>query len=436
MAQLFFEIGIIFVLLLLNGIFAMSEIAMFATRRARLQQLAEEGDSNAAVALKLVESPVRFLSTVQIGITLVGIIAAAFSGATIAEKLAIPLEKIPVFTGYGEPIALTFVVVVLTFLSLLLGELVPKQLGLARSEQIATRIAKPMLLLSKLASPALAILEVCAKWVLMILRVQPGAESPVTVEEIQILIDQGKKAGTVEETEHRMLERVFHLDERRVASLMTPRNNIVWIDADATFDENWKIISTSRHSYFPVCREDLQTILGMLSLKDVLQRMQSGEPPKLTEILLPPLFVPPSMSALKLLEFFKQTGRHIAIVTDEYGTVDGLVTVTDVLESIVGDIPSTGERVEDPAVRRKDGSWLLDGTLPIEDLKRMFHLDELPGEDEGYYHTVGGFMVTHLGRIPSMADSFMWNGLRFEVVDMDGRRVDKVLVVPPKGKHV
>lgn len=432
MIRLLLEVAVILVLLVINGVFAMSEIAMFSAKRLRLQQQADEGDVNARTALELIQSPVRFLSTVQIGITLVGIIAAAFSGATITEKLARVLSPLPTIGNYSEPIALVIVVIFLTFLSLLIGELIPKQLALSRSEQIATALARPMKFLSRLASPAVTVLETCTKFSLKTLGVLPPVEPEISVEEIQIMIDQGKKAGVVEDSEHKMVERVFGLDERRVAAIMTPRNNVVWIDVDEPPDCMWESISSSRHSYFPVCRGDLQSIAGIISLKDFVKRVRGPEKATVKECLFPPLFVPPSMSALKLLEFFKQTGRHFALVTDEYGTIDGLVTVTDVLEAIVGDIPSTGERQESYAVRRQDGSWLIDGMMAIDEFKRLMGMDVLPGEDDGYFHTVGGFVVTHLGRIPSIADRFDWGGHQFEIVDMDGRRVDKVLVVPKR----
>lgn len=424
------QMAVLFILLVINGVFAMSEIAMFSSRKVRLQQRAEDGDAGARAALLLIESPVRFLSTVQIGITLVGILTGMFGGATIAGEFGDWLARFPVLTDYAHAIAYGIVVVILTFFSLLIGELVPKQLALGRPETIASMISRPMNVLSGIVSPGVSLLSASTRLVLRCLGVTGSEEPVVTVEDIQIMLDQGKKAGVVEDAEHRIFERVFRLDDRRVSSLLTPRTNIVWIDLDEDPEENWRKISTSRHSYFPACRGDLQTILGIISLKDVLQLRDSGEPFQLADCLHPPLFVPPTMSALKLLEFFKQTGRHIAVATDEYGTVQGLVTVTDVIEAIVGDIPATGERPESPIVRRQDGTWLLDGMLPIDELKRVLGVESLPAEEEGYYHTLGGFVVMQIGRIPAVADTITWNGIRFEVMDMDGRRVDKVLVVP------
>lgn len=428
MSDLTFEILFIILLIIANGIFSMSEIAIVSARKARLQQWANEGNAKARTALEMAVSPNRLLSTVQIGITLIGILAGVFGGATIAEKLAVRLGSIPELAPYSKPVSLVIVVLGITYLTLVIGELVPKRLALHNAERIACTVAAPMRMLSRIASPAVHMLSVSTDAVLRVLGIKPGIEPPVTEEEINILIEQGMKAGAFEEAERDMVEHVFRLGDLRAGALMTPRTEVVWIDIEEPPEEIRRRIIDSGHSRFPVCQGSLDNILGIVQVKDMLSRNMSGKPADLKASLRRPLFVPESTHALKVLELFKQSGIHISLVVDEYGSIQGLVTLNDILEEIVGEIPSIEEKTELLAVQREDGSWLLDGMLPATDLKEIFSIKKLPGE--GIYQTLGGFVLMQMGRIPSVGNHFEWGGLRFEVVDMDKNRVDRVLVMP------
>lgn len=424
------QVIVVLFLILINGLFAMSEIAVVSARKARLKQRADAGDPRAKIALELAETPNRFLSTIQIGITLVGILAGAFGGATLAKDLGAYLGHIPLLKPYSEAIGLAVVVLVTTYLSLVLGELVPKRLALSNPERIAALIAAPMRALSFIAYPAVRLLSLSTEVTLRILGIRPSSEPPVTEEEIKVLLEQGTEAGVFQEVEQDMVESVLLLDERRAASLMTPRPDIAWLDIDDPPEEIRRKLITSPYSRFPVCQGSLDNVLGEVEARDLLARSLCGEPFDLRDMLRKPLYVPETMPALKVLEAFKKSGTQMALVIDEYGSIQGLVTLKDILEAIVGDIPSAEELAEPQAVRREDGSWLLDGMLPIEEFKELLGIEELPGEDQGLYQTVAGFVITQLGRIPVAADHFEWGNLRFEVMDMDGNRVDKVLVTP------
>lgn len=431
MSVITFEILFIILLLLVNGVFAMSELAVVASRKSRLQRMADSGDRRARVALELAQQPERFLSTIQIGITLAGILAGAFGGATIAEQLGARISTFPPLALYGEPIALAVVVLSITYLSLVIGELVPKRLALSYPERVALVVAGPMRGLARLASPAVSLMSVSTSAVLTLLRMKPPTEPPVTEDEIKVLIEQGTQAGVFEEAEQEMIESVFRLTDRSVEALMTPRTDIVWLDVNDPPDKLHRKVAESAYSRFPVCEGNLDKVLGVVKAKDLLSRCVSGAPLDIQVALKQPLFVPESTPVLRALEMFKAARTHLALVIDEYGAVEGLVTTNDVLEAIVGDIAPAqpGEGGED-AVQREDGSWLLDGALPVHEFKEIFPVERLPGEQRGAYHTLAGFILFHLGRLRSEADHFEWRGLRFEIVDMDGRRIDKVLVMP------
>jgi putative hemolysin len=425
--------GLVVVLLIfVNGIFALSEIAVVSARKTRLQQWADEGNARARAALELANNPNQFLATIQIGITLVGILAGAFGGATIATELAVILSDITWLAPYGHPLSLTLVVLVITYLSLIVGELVPKRLALNNPERMAMAIAAPMQGLSRVAYPAVHLLGLSTEFLLRALGMKPSAEPPVTEEEIRALIEQGTQAGMFEEAEQEMVERVFRLGDRRVSAVMTPRTEIVWLDREASAMEIRRTITESAHSRFLVADGSLDNVLGVVHAKDLLAHILGEQVVNLEATLQQPLYVPESMRALKVLELFKQSGTHIALVIDEYGGIQGLVTPSDILEAIVGDLPEAGEQVEPLAVQRPDGSWLLDGMLPVDEFKDLFDLGELPGEDQGIYQTLAGFVIMQLGRIPAATDYFIWEGLKIEVVDMDGNRVDKVLVTPTR----
>jgi putative hemolysin len=425
--------GLVVVLLIfVNGIFALSEIAVVSARKTRLQQWADEGNARARAALELANNPNQFLATIQIGITLVGILAGAFGGATIATELAVILSDITWLAPYGHPLSLTLVVLVITYLSLIVGELVPKRLALNNPERMAMAIAAPMQGLSRVAYPAVHLLGLSTEFLLRALGMKPSAEPPVTEEEIRALIEQGTQAGMFEEAEQEMVERVFRLGDRRVSAVMTPRTEIVWLDREASALEIRRTITESAHSRFLVADGSLDNVLGVVHAKDLLAHILGEQVVNLEATLQQPLYVPESMRALKVLELFKQSGTHIALVIDEYGGIQGLVTPSDILEAIVGDLPEAGEQVEPLAVQRPDGSWLLDGMLPVDEFKDLFDLGELPGEDQGIYQTLAGFVIMQLGRIPAATDYFIWEGLKIEVMDMDGNRVDKVLVTPTR----
>jgi putative hemolysin len=436
MSSVTIEIFFLLLLLVVNGLFSMSEMAVVSARKVRLQQLANQGNAKARTALDLADSPNQFLSTVQIGITLISTLAGAFGGATLAEKLANQLKQLPIpfLVAHSDAIALFLVVLMITYLSLVIGELVPKRLALNNPEQIAAGVASPMRLLAKLASPAVHLLSYSTDLVLRLLSIGPSTDPEVTEEEIKILIEQGTEAGMFEEAEQEMLNRVFRLGDRRVSAMMTPRPDIVWLDLEDSSETNRQVIMDSAHSQFPVCQGDLDNVLGIIKVNDLLTRCLASQPLDLTAALQRPLYVPESTPGLKVLELFKQSGTHIAIVVDEYGVIQGLVTLNDILEEIVGDIPSLDQTDEPQAVQREDGSWLLDGMLSVEEFFELLELEELPKEQRGNYHTMGGFVVTQLGRIPTAAEHFDWQGMRFEVMDMDGNRVDKVLVVPLSAK--
>ncbi|MBW4554966.1 MAG: hemolysin family protein [Trichormus sp. ATA11-4-KO1] len=430
MFSITFEVFIILILVIANGVFSMSEMAVVSARKVRLQQLANQGDAKAQAALKLAESPNHFLSTIQIGITLIGILTGAFGGATIASRLAVYVRLIPFLAPYSEPISFGIVVLLITYLSLIVGELVPKRLALNNPERIASIVAIPMRALAALAAPVVYLLSASTDMILRGLGITPSIEPQVTEEEIKILIEQGTEAGTFEEAEQDMVERVFRLGDRPVSYLMTPRPDIVWLDLEDSPEENRQKMVESAYSRYPVCQGGLDNVLGVIPVTDLLARSFRNEPLDLTIGLRQPVFVPESTRGLKVLELFKQTITHMALVVDEYGVIQGLVTLNDIMSEIVGDVPEGPGEDEPQAVQREDGSWLLDGMLPVEEFYELFDLEEWEVEERGSYQTLGGFVINHLGRIPTAADHFEWHGMRIEVMDMDGNRVDKVLVIP------
>ncbi len=428
-----YEILIILLLILINGIFVMSEIAIISARKLRLRQLADAGDKKAEAALNLAASPNRFLSTTQIGITLISILAGAFGGVTMADQVATRLEEIPQIASYSHIMGIAIVVLSISYLSLVLGELVPKRIGLNSPEKIASAVADPMDTISKITSPAIFILGASTDLILKILKVKPPAEPVVTEEDVKVLIEEGTRAGVFEEVEQDIVERVFRLSDRRAVALMVPRTDVIWLDVSDSPEEIRRKVESGDYFFYPVGNGSLDEVIGFVRSRDMLACRLNEQPVDLKESLIPPRFIPESMPAFRILELFKQSGVYIALVIDEYGSIQGLVTLRGILEAIVGDLPPLSKPAEPRAVQREDGSWLLDGMLPVDDFKEIFHIRELPEEDSGYYQTIGGFVMMHLGRIPSTGDHFEWNGLRFEVVDMDDNRVDKLLVTPVKG---
>ncbi len=433
----FLEIGLIFLLLLANGLFAFSEIAMVSARKVRLQQKAEDGDPAARAALELAESPNRFLSTVQIGITLIGILAGALSGATLANRLAEWIARAEALAPYSRGLALAVVVIALTYFSLVIGELIPKRLAMNNPEAAAGAVARPMRFLSNLTFPLVRLLSASTDFGLRLLGIRPSTEPPVTEEEIKVLMEQGTQVGVFEEAEQDMVESVFRLGDRYIDSIMTPRTEIEWIDLDETPQEILQDILQSSHSRFPAAQANLDNVSGILSAKDFLSKMVSGEPFEVKSLLQPPLFVPDSMSALKVLQMIKAAGVHEALVLDEYGGLLGMVTLYDVLRAIVGELPGPGSDGGPQILQREDGSWLVDGLLSVDTLKELLEAEELPEEERVGYQTLAGFILSQLGSIPAAGQKFTWGDFSFEIMDMDGRRIDKVLIsrLPPPPKE-
>lgn len=422
MAEFSTELLFIAFLIAMNNILAMTEAALLAVRKARLQQRVNKGDKKASLALKLVENPNQFLSVIQIGITLIDVLTGAVTGATIAVMFARLLVKVPALAPYSESIGLALGVIIITYFSIILGELVPKRLAIQNPEGVASRFAQPMLLFSKLLSPVVRFLGLSTEIVLRLIGIGPTNEPPVTEEEIHVLLDQGTQAGVFEEAEQDMVAGVFRLNDRRVYSLMTPRTEILWLDVRDKTEEILKKMAEGPYSRFPVCQGSLDNVLGIVKARELLTRSLAGEDIHLKECLSSALFIPETTFASRALEIFKESDKELILVIDEFGGVTGLVTINDVIEEIVGDI----ETGEPQVTQRQDGSWLLDGMLDISEFKELFGLGTLPNDDD--YETLAGFVMTSLGRIPHAADQFEWEGLRFEVVDMDARRVDKVLV--------
>ncbi len=423
------EILIIFLLILLNGLFAMSEAAVFAAHKARLQHRANEGDVRARRALNLAENPNRFLPTVQIGITLIGVLSGAVGGVTLGDALGNALAGIPVLAPYARPVGVALVVILITFFSMLIGELVPKRLALQNAEKIASAMARSMAFMAALFSPVVWLLGKCTDLVLRLLRVKPKKEPPVTEEELQVLLDQGTQAGVFEDAEQDMVEGVFSLGDRRVNAIMTPRNEIVWLDVFDTVAQIRQKVAESPYSRFPVAVDSLDHVLGVVKAKDLLLAdVKDGK--QLKQLARPAVFVPETAFGSRALEMFKESQAEIMLVVDEFGVVQGLLTLADILEEIVGEL----ETGEPQATQRQDGSWLMDGMLPVDEFKEIFKVRKLPDEEQ--YETLGGFVMVKLGRIPQTSDQFEWNGLRFEIVDMDDKRVDKILVTSLPARQV
>lgn len=429
MTTIVIEIVAVFLLLIANGIFAMSELAVVSAKKLRIQQWANQGNKKARKALALIESPDRFLSTVQIGITLVGILSGAVGGATLAEHMEGFLEsRYPAIGDYAEAISVVVVVAILTYFSIIIGELVPKQIALKNPEKVAMFISGPMTAISKIASPFAHFLSSSTRFVLKIFGLgKSGKEATVTEEDVSLLVEQGTLAGVFDKSEQAMLKRVLAFGDNKLISIMTLRRDIVWLDSSETLEQHRERMRKAPHSHFPVARGALEKLLGVVHTKD-LCCLDPMNPVDLADLVYQPLYIPESSTAIYALELFKQTGIHIAIVVDEFGGLLGIITLNDILEAIVGDLPSRDFPAVQQLMQRDDGSWLVDGLLTIDEFKEHFHLTELPGENSGFFQTVAGFVLQKFGRIPIPTDHFEWNDFRFEVLDMDSNRIDKVLV--------
>ena len=432
------ELAIILLLVLFNGVLAASELAVVSARKARLQPRADEGDAGARAALALAEEPDRFLSTVQIGITLVGILAGTFGGVTLTRQVGGLLTGIEPLRPYANALAAVAVVGLITYLSLVVGEIVPKRLALMNAEGIATRVARPMVVLARVAAPVVWLLTVSSNGVLRLLGGGQGDEPQVTEEEVEHLLQEGTRLGVFAETERAVVQGVFDLGDRNAGELMTPRRKMVALDLQNSEEENRRRIAETSFAIFPVIDGSPDKVAGVVTVRDLWGRASDGAPLDLVGAMEPPLFVPESAPVLRVLEQFRRTRAHLAVVVDEYGGVEGLLTMEDVLDAIAGDLDEGDAGGDERAVRRPDGSWLLDGSLPAHEVREQIGIAELPGEEEGEFETLGGFLMSQLGHIPAVGETTATAGWSFEVVDMDGHRVDKVLATrePDPGVEV
>lgn len=420
------EILFLVTLILLNGAFAMSEIALVTARRGRLARLAEDGDGAAAIAIKLHDEPTRFLSTIQIGITSIGILNGIIGEAVLAEPMAKWLQGLGMDADTSSITSTGLVVVVITFVSIVIGELVPKRIGQFNPEGIARLVARPMQFLSLITRPFVRLLSFSTDAILRLLGKREAEGQGVTEEEIHAMLEEGSEAGVIEQQEHDMVRNVFRLDDRQIGSLMIPRAGIVYLDVDRPLQESLDHVTDSEHSRFPVCRGGLHEVLGIINAKQLLRKTLKGGVTDLATQLQPAVFVPETLTGMDLLEHFRASGVQMVMVVDEYGEVQGLVTLQDVLEAVTGEFKPRNQ--EDAwAFQREDGSWLLDGLIPVPELKDKLELRAVPEEDKGRYHTLSGLMMWLLGRLPQTGDVSNWEDWRLEVVDLDGKRVDKVL---------
>ena len=426
------DISFLLALIGISGIFAMSEIAVVSSRRARLSQMADSGHAGATQALMLSAEPTRFLSTVQVGITCIGILSGALGEAIIASRLRGMFESVPPLAPYANALSLAIMVVVLTYVSLILGELVPKRLGLTRPEVIASLISRPIQMLAAVVRPLVYILSASTDGILRLFRVTQSSQPAVTLEEIKILMELGTEEGVFERSEQELVSNVLNLDDRKVGAILTPRSDVVFIDLEDSGETNRAKLREHPHGVLPVCTGGLEHVKGFVRSTRVLEQLLGSNTLDFTTAMQPPQFVPRTMTLMKLLEHFKRTQLTVALVVDEFGGVDGIVSLSDVVSAIVGDLP--GDPGDEPsAVQREDGSWLFDGALEVDVVGRTIAAPALgEGDDRESYHTLGGMAMSILGRVPRIGDTFIQSGFRFEIVDMDGNRVDRVLVVPKK----
>ncbi len=423
------EYAVLPLLILLNGVFAMSEVALLTARKARLQRLVAEGDRSAAAALAMGENPNRFMSTIQIGITSIGILNGIVGEAAFAAPLALWLMKLSVPAQYASMLATAVVVIVITYFSIVIGELVPKRLGQINPETVARFVARPMSWLALASRPFVKLLSTSTDLVLKMLGVDPASVSTVTEEEIHAMLAEGSDAGVIEQNEHAMVRNVFRLDERQISSLMVPRSDVVYLDIEESVEENLAKVAETDHSRFPVCRGGLDDVIGFVHTKQLLAQSLRGQAVDFTQHLQEILYVPETLTGMELLENIRSSNTQIALVLDEYGEVQGLITLQDLLEAITGEFASPDDE-NSWALQRDDGSWLLDGLIPIPELKDRLQLHSVPEEDKARYQALSGMLMLVLGRMPQTGDTIVWESWKLEVVDMDGKRIDKVLATP------
>lgn len=414
-------------LILLNGFFAMAELAIVSARRARLEVLARDGSYGAGLALRLSENPSHFLSSIQIGITTIGIFAGVYSGATIAEPLALYFEAYTSLGAQSHEVAITLVVVLVTYCTLVIGELVPKQLALRYAETLSIWVSRPMRIVAIITRPLVWILDMSNRLALKCIGAEDQPESTVSEEEVKALLVEGEKSGAIDPDEKRILERVMKLDDITIGSVMTPRRDVVWLDINESAEITFNKIRESRHSRYMVCEDDIENLKGVVVVKDLLAGFAETGTLSLRAHLQQPYHLPDNISLLNALTSFRQQLSNMAVVVDEYGSIDGVMTLKDIMEAIVGTMPEPEDRNDATATQRIDGSWLVDGIMALHEAEEILSIEDLNPNDEDY-QTIAGFMMHHLGRIPAAADAFEWRNWRFEVLDMDGNRVDKVLV--------
>ncbi|MBV5303255.1 MAG: HlyC/CorC family transporter [Chlorobium sp.] len=420
------EILFLFALIVLNGLFAMSEIALVTAKRSRLAKLADDGERAAVTALKLGQDSTRFLSTIQIGITSIGILNGIVGESALAAPLATTLQTLGMNPEPSHIIATAVVVLAITYITIVIGELVPKRLGQLNPEGIACLVARPMLTLSAITRPFGRLLSASTDTVLRLMGNPPQAMPSVTEEEIHAMLEEGSEAGVIEQQEHEMVRNVFRLDDRQLGSLMVPRADIVFLDVSKPLDENILRVTESEHSRFPVCNGGLQSLIGVVNAKQLLAKTLKGRLTEFTSQLQPCVYVPETLTGMELLDHFRTSGTQMVFVVDEYGEIQGLVTLQDMLEAVTGEF--VPRNLEDSwAVQREDGSWLLDGLIPVPELKDTLELKNVPEEDKGLYHTLSGLMMWLLGRMPRTGDIMTWESWNLEIVDLDGQRIDKVL---------
>lgn len=424
------EIIVVLLLIVANGLFAMAEIAIVSARTARLQEMVGRGSRGARLALRLLEKPTEFLATIQIGISLIGIISGAYAGVTIGERLAAVLVTMPLLAPHAEFLGVGVVVITITYLSLVIGELAPKRVALAHREALAARMAPLMYALSLVASPASWVLAVSTNAVLRLLRVEPTGEAPISDQELRTLVSEGTAAGVFEEYEQDLIERLLRLDDRRIGSIMRQRQQVVWLDAEAEPAALLDAIVSSGYSRYPVYRGSHEHIVGVLKARKLTGLAAQQQPVVVDDLLEPPVFIPENVSLLDGLEELKDSGTKLAVVVDEYGSAEGIVTLNDIMQALLGGHIVTGQGEAPGLVKREEGGYLVDGLLPVDEFREHFGV---PEEADAPYHTVAGMLIAHLGDMPETGAVFEWSGLRFEVLDMDGRRVDKILVTPLRG---
>lgn len=420
------DVAILLALVAVNALFAMAEVALLTAKRSKLQRMVDAGDRQAAAALELGEDPNRFLSTVQVGITTIGILNGVVAESALSAPVAVWLQDIGVSAQTSGWLASTMIVVIITYCSIVLGELVPKRIGQSNPEPIARMVARPMLALASIARPLIRLLSGSTQLLLRLIGIRQYGAPVVTEEEIHALLEEGSDAGIIEENERQMVRNVFRLDDRQITSLMVPRGDIISLDLDEPLNENLQRIQESEHSRFPVCRSGFDEVLGIINAKVLLAQTLRGEKPDFKTELQPAVFVPESLTGMELLEHFKSSGVQMAFVIDEYGEIQGLITLQDLIEAIAGEF-KPDDHEDAWAIQRQDGSWLLDGIIPVPELKDTLGLETVPEEDKGRYNTLSGMLMLLMGRIPTASEAVNWETWRFEVVDMDGKRIDKVL---------